>query len=430
MRPSQPALGVRFGIFGTATIAVCLLASCALAIPADATRPGQHWVATWGAAQQVADPANELPAPQWRDASLRQIVPLSLGGSRFRVRISNVFGTEPLYVEGASAALAVAPGKPDVVPQSMRQLTFNGSATVMVPAGAEYYSDSVAMELEPASNLAVSLYFKGEPKRQTSHSGSRANSFLAKGNRVTEAAWADAGKVTHWYVLSDVEVQAPAGAGTLVVLGDSITDGYGVTVDANNRWTDVLAARLRQDGQPVGMVNAGIGGGRMLRDGLGPNLAARFDREVLSRAGVTHALVLIGVNDLGGQHRSGQDSPADRKQLLADLQMAHRQLAERAHAHGICMIGGTVTPYVGSGYYHPEPENEADRQQLNDWIRHSGVFDAVVDFDAALRDGAQPQRMDKAYDSGDGLHPSLAGYRALADAVPLPLLRQRCGDGR
>jgi lysophospholipase L1-like esterase len=387
----------------------------------------QHrWVASWGSAQQIPDAPNELPAANWRDASLRQTFHLSLGGSGVRVRLSNVHGTAPLMVDGASVALAPGPGKASIDPATLRKLTFDGSASVMIPAGAEYYSDAVALEIKPASDLSVSLYFNETPPRQTSHSGARATSFFAKGNRVMDADWTGAGTIARWFVVSDIDVQAPRGAGALVAVGDSITDGYGVTTDGNDRWPDLLAERLRKDGQQVGVVNVGIGGGRMLRDGLGPNLAARFDRDVLSRAGVTHALVFIGVNDLGGLHRNTPDLPADRKRMLADLRLAHRQLAERARARGICMIGATITPYVGSDYYHPEPQNEADRQEINAWIRSSGVFDAVVDFDAALRDPAALQKIAKPLDSGDHLHPSLAGYRALADAVPLDILRRDC----
>lgn len=392
--------------------------------------PGQHWVASWGTAQLAPETANELPAANWRDASIRQIVHLSLGGSQLRVRLSNVFGTAPLLVSAASVARAIAPGSADTDAATMQALRFDGHSTVSIPAGAEYYSDPIAMQLPAGADLAISLHFSGEPARQTSHSGARSTSFLAAGNRTFDTHWPDATKITRWFVIADVDVLAPRSAGALVAIGDSITDGYGVTTDGNNRWADVLAARLRQDsaspGMGIGVVNAGIGGGRMLRDGLGPNLVSRFERDVMARAGVTHALVLIGVNDLGSQHRNTPDLPADRLQLLADLRLAHRQLAARARARGVCLIGATVTPYVGSDYYHPEPANEADRQALNAWIRESGVFDAVVDFDAALRDPAQPQRLAPQYDSGDHLHPSLAGYRAMAEAVPLALLRQRC----
>lgn len=392
------------------------------AVAASPPPTPSHWVASWGAAQQIPNASNELAAEHWRDASLRQVVRLTLGGKQFRVRISNAYGTAPLVVEAASV-MAASAGNP-------RALTFDGRNSVMIPAGAEYYSDAVDMALKPASDLAVSLYFKEAPARQTGHPGARATTFLAKGNRVSEAEWDDATTVTRWYALSDVEVRAPRSTGALVAVGDSITDGYGVQADTNTRWPDMLAARLRGAKQSLGVVNAGIGGGRMLRDGLGPNVAARFDREVLSRAGVTHALVMIGVNDLGGQHRNTQETPADRQQMLTDLKLAHRQLAERARAHGVCLIGATLTPYVGSDYYHPEPENEADRQELNQWIRNSGVFDAVADFDAALRDPAKGDRMKAEYDSGDHLHPSAAGYRALADAVPLAALRKQCGAAK
>jgi lysophospholipase L1-like esterase len=400
------------------------------AVAASPPPTPSHWVASWGAAQQIPDASNELAAEHWRDASLRQVVRLTLGGKQFRVRISNAYGTAPLVLDGASVALTQAPGQADILPPTLRALTFDGHGSVTIPAGAEYYSDAVAMELKPSADLAISLYFKGEPARQTAHNGARATTFLAKGNRVMDATWADAGKVTRWYAISDVEVQAPRNVGALVAIGDSITDGYGVPPDTNTRWTDVLAARLRDNKQTLGVVNAGIGGGRMLRDGIGANLVSRLDRDVLSRAGVTHALVLIGVNDLGVQHRNGPDAPADRQQLLADLKLAHRQVAERAHAHGICVIGATVTPYVGGDYYHPEPENEADRQELNQWIRTSGVFDAVADFDATLRDPSQPARIKPVYDSGDHLHPSLAGYRALAETVPLAALRKQCGAAK
>ncbi len=423
MRASQHKLYAWMMVFSL------LAGAGAQAAPKPAGAAPWRWVASWGTAQMVPEAQNELPAAQWRDGSLRQLVRTSLGGNVLRVRVSNAFGTAPLALEAASIARAVALGQPDVDPATIRPLTFGGRTSVMIPAGAEYYSDPVTLPHGPGSDLAISYYFKGEPARQTGHPGSRTTSFTLPGRHEADAQWPEAGKVVRWYALADIEVQAPRGTAAMVAVGDSITDGYGTTTDGNDRWTDFLVARMAREKLAMGVVNAGIGGGRMLRDGLGPNLASRFERDVLGRSGVTHALVQIGVNDLGGQHRAGEDTPEARAALLEALKVAHRQLVERAHAQGICVIGATVTPYVGSGYYQPAVHNEEDRQALNQWIRSAGVFDAVADFDAALRDPAQPERLAKALDVGDGLHPSIAGYRAMADAVPLDALR-RCGAAR
>jgi len=395
-----------------------------VALAAGAAQPSPQWVASWGAAQQIPEPHNELAPQYWREATLRQIVHTSLGGERLRVRVSNAFGTEPLAIGAAGIALARAPGDAAVDAASARPLTFDGRANVTIPAGGEYYSDPVALPHKAGADLAISLYFQDAPARQTGHPGSRATSFVGSGNQVAAATLDEPTKVEHWYALADVEVQAARGTRAIVAIGDSITDGNGATTDGNNRWPDLLAGRLRTAKLPMGVVNAGIGGGRMLRDGLGPNLVSRFERDVLGRAGVSHAIVMIGVNDLGGLHRNKPDDPAARARMLEDLRLAHRQLVERAHAQGVCVIGGTITPYSGSDYYKPAPVNEADRRQLNEWIRTSGVFDGVADFDAALRDPAQPELIRKEYDKGDGLHPSPAGMRALADAVPLAALRK------
>ncbi len=420
MRSSQ--LSVR------ALLAAFLLSSAASYAAESVPKPGArnlHWVASWGTAVMVPEGQNELAGEHWQDASVRQIVRTALGGDKLRVRISNAFGTTPLMVEGASVALALAPGKPDVDPKSHRRLTFSGHNSIMVPAGAEYYSDPVLLTHPVGADLAISMHFRGAPTRQTGHPGARTHTFLTKGDKLADAAWPEATKVTRWYLLSDVEVLAPANIGAVVAIGDSITDGYGTTPDANERWTDVLAKRLRENGGALGVVNAGIGGGRMLRDGLGPNMAARFERDVLGRSGVTHAIVFIGVNDLGVMRRNGDDIPAARQQMLADLKTAHTQIVERAHTKGICMVGATVTPYTGGDYYKPGLDNEADRVALNDWIRNSGVYDAVADLDAALRDPAKPAQLKAEFDSGDHLHPSIAGLRAIAEAIPLNALR-RC----
>jgi lysophospholipase L1-like esterase len=406
------------GVFGV------LLSGCA-AVP-GASPSGEHWVATWGTASIVPDEKNVLPAEQWRDASLRQVVRASVAGAGVRVKLTNVHGTQPLVIDAASVALSSGPGRADVT--NLRPLRFGGSASVTIPAGAEYLSDPVDLAVAPGADLAVTLHFPAEPARQTSHPGSRATSFVARGNVVNEAAWPQAEKVTRWYQLAAIDVKAAPAAHAVVAIGDSITDGYGVQPDTNARWTDALATRLRASGLgEVGVVNAGIGGGRLLRDGIGPNMTARFNRDVLEHAGVTHAITMIGVNDFGVEHRNKQDNPAQRQALLNDLKEAYRQLVARAHAQGVCVIGGTIGPYAGSDYYKPGPDNEADRQDYNRWIRESGTFDGVADFDAVLRDPARPDHLLKAYDN-DGLHPSIEGYRKMADAVPLDALKT-CRSG-
>jgi lysophospholipase L1-like esterase len=406
-------------------VSIGSLAGCANTPAAPKPADGR-WVASWGTAQLVPGTQDELPAPQWRDSTLRQVVHVSLGARLVRVRVSNAFGTQPLTLDSASLALAAAPGRSGVYRASIRPLRFDGRAAVTIPAGAEYASDAVELPHAAGADLAVSMHFLSEPARQTSHPGARATSFVASGDQVLEAQWTHAEKLTRWFQLAAIEVLAAPGvheAHSVVAIGDSITDGYGTTTDGNDRWTDALSARLRAAGvTDIGVVNAGIGGGRLLRDGLGPNLVARFERDVLARAGVSHAIVMIGVNDLGVQHRNNEDTPAARLQLLDELKQAHLQLVERAHARGVCVLGATITPYAGSGYYKPNADNERDRQAYNGWIRGSGVFDSVVDFDAALRDPARPDQLLKAYDN-DGLHPTLAGYKAMADAVPLARLQ-------
>jgi len=419
-RQSRLSAAVSAAVF--AAVSAAGLAGCAATgTGAEAPARDAHWVASWGTAQLVADGPNALPAARMSDVTLRQLVRVSLPGRRLRIRFSNVFGTEPLVIGAASVGLSRGPGQAGA--GGVQALRFGGSAAVTIPAGAEYLSDPVELVHAAGADLAVSLHLAAAPARQTGHPGARATSWLAQGNRVMDGDLDGADKVTRWYLLAGVEVAAAPSAHAVVAIGDSITDGYGVNPDSYGRWTDHLAVRLRAAGvSDAAVVNAGIGGGRLLRDGLGPNLASRFERDVLGRPGVSHAIVMIGVNDLGVQHKDGQDDPAARARLLEDMRQAQRQLVARAHDAGVCVIGATITPYAGSGYYRPGPENEQDRLAYNRWIRESGTFDGVIDFDAALRDPGRPERLRAAYDN-DGLHPNAAGYKAMADAVPLEQLR-------
>jgi lysophospholipase L1-like esterase len=302
-------------------------------------------------------------------------------------------------------------------------LTFGGEPDVTIPQGADYLSDPVAFRADPLSDLAITLHIDEPPAQQTGHPGSRATSYLAHGDLVSAPDLPDAKQVNHWYFISGVEVPASSSGAAIVALGDSITDGHGATLNGNDRWPDDLARRLQNHPatRGIGVLNEGIGGNRILLDGLGPNALARFDRDVLAQPGVRYLIVLEGVNDLGTLTRTGEVPQPAHQTLVHRILSAYAQMIERAHEHGIQVIGATILPYVGSDYYHPGPASEADRQAINQWIRAPGHFDAVIDFDKVMRDPAHPDRLLPAYDSGDHLHPSAAGYRAMADAIPLAL---------
>ena len=300
---------------------------------------------------------------------------------------------------------------------------FSGRPEVTVPAGADYISDPVEFPVAAQSDLAITLHIDVPPAQQTGHPGSRATSYLAHGDRVSAPDLPDAKQVEHWYFIAGVDVAAPAQVAAIVVVGDSITDGRGTTTNGNNRWPDLLAKRLQAvpATQTLAVLNHGIGGNRLLLDGLGPNALARFDHDVLAQAGARYLIVLEGINDLGTLTHDGEVSQAEHDALVRRILSAYEQMITRAHSHGIQVMGATILPFVGSEFYHPGPVSEADRQAVNQWIRTPGHFDAVIDFDRALRDPEHPDRLLAAFDSGDHLHPSLAGYAAMADAIPLSL---------
>jgi lysophospholipase L1-like esterase len=339
------------------------------------------------------------------------------------VRLSNTFGTEALHLTSVHIARPISPASSEVDPTTDKALTFAGSGDVIIPPGADYISDPLEYPVAALSDLAVTFHLETQPAHQTGHPGSRATSYYIHGDAVTAARLNDPKQVDHWYQVSEIDVLAAPGAASVVALGDSITDGHGTTTNGNDRWTDVLAQRLQAlpNTRNIGVSNQGIGGNHLLTDGLGPNALSRFDRDVLAPSGVRWVIVLEGINDLGGLARNGEVSPAEHAALVQRMLAAYQQIILRAHAHGLHVIGATITPFAGSDYYHPGPLSEADRQAINHWIRFVGHFDAVIDFDAVVRDPQQPARLLPAYDSGDHLHPSPAGYRAMGNAIPLEL---------
>jgi lysophospholipase L1-like esterase len=399
-----------------------LAVAAAVAAPLHANeRDG--WTAAWAASQMIPAGDQVVPGEWLDDATVREVVRVGLSGPRLRLRLSNAFGTGPLAIGGVTIAHSADAGTPRISGDAIT-VHFGGRADTVIPAGAEMWSDPVDLAVTAGADLTVSLYLPAAPTPPTGHPGSRATTYFVHGNQTGAADLADAQTAPRWLTVAGIEVFAPK-ARAIAVFGDSITDGYGVQPDTNLRWTDDLAERLRADPKfgAVAVLNEGIGGNRLLADGLGPNALARFDRDVLSQPGVTHLIVLEGVNDLGTLAKDAPATPEQHAALVAQAIEALRQIALRARAHGIVAIGGTIMPFGASKLYHPDAATEADRLAINAWIRAPGHFDAVIDFDAAMHDPAAPSRLDPKLDSGDGLHPSLGGYRAMAAAVPLALLR-------
>lgn len=383
------------------------------------------WTPTWGAAMTAPYGTETLPDGALSNATLRQIIHLSAGGSHIALRITNAFGTTPLEFKDIHVALRSVDGAVGAIDAaSDHAVLFGGERAVTVPAGAEYVSDPVTMPVKALSDLVVTMETAATPATPTVHAGARATSFLVSGTHAADAGLSAPQTFVRWYFLDGVLVSGPGAATrSVVALGDSITDGHGATTDGNDRWTDVLAARLNGASNGMGVVNEGIGGNRVLLDGIGPSAAARFDRDVLANPAVTNLLVLEGINDLGLLDRTEAHPQAVHDALVLSLETAFHAMVNEAHQHGIHVLGATLTPFVGFGYYHPGPASEADRVKLNDWIRHSGAFDAVVDFDSVLRDPAHPAQLLPAYDSGDHLHPNPKGYARMGQAVPLAALQ-------
>ena len=403
-------------------IPAAALATLLWLVPLAASAADPMWIGSWASSQQMPEPANALPPGALEDATLRQIVHLSLGGQSLRVRLSNAFGTEPLHVTNVHIAKSLSPASPALREGTDTIVTFAGAPNLTIPAGADYISDPVAFDAPPGSDLAVSMHFDHAPAQQTSHPGSRSTSYLVHGDLVSAPDLPGARTFDHWFNLSGIEIPVTrTNESVVVTLGDSITDGHGATTNGNDRWPDDLARRLMEAGLPRSVLNRGIGGGRILLDGLGPNALARFDRDVLAEPGVRTLIILEGINDIGTFDRAGTLPPAAHAHLVADLTAAYAQMVMRAHSAGIKVYGATLTPFAGNPTYDPHPLSEADRIALNDWIRVPGHFDAVIDFDRAIRDPASPNHMTPAYDSGDHLHPSAAGYQAMAAAIPLNL---------
>ena len=424
-RPS--ALGRLPATLAAAALVAALLFSALPTLDAQAGGD-RHWVGTWATApvERPAPPPDGgrggAPPTTINNQTLRQIVHTSLGGDRVRVIFSNAFGTAPLPVGAARVALRANGAA--IVDGSSRALTFGGSPSAAIPAGTVLFSDPVDLAVPAMADLAVDLFLPGDASGaspMTTHNGALQTSYVSTtGNHAGATALPVATDTQAWFFLARVEVLTPASASAVVIFGDSISDGTASTPDTNNRWPDHLARRLAAAGMPVGVLNLGIAGNQVLSDGLGVSALARFDRDVLAQSGVSHVVVMEGINDFG---IGGASGPA-----AADLIFGHQQLVTRAHAQGLRIYAGTLTPFEGTNlgflpnYY--TPENDAKRRALNEWIRTAGVYDGVIDFDAAVRNPTQQGRLLPRYAASDNLHLNDAGYAAMAATVDLGLFRR------
>jgi lysophospholipase L1-like esterase len=386
--------------------------------PAAAARRG-GWVTSWTASPQTASPRT-LAAVGFDDQTLREIIFPSVGGDVIQLELTNVFGTSALRIGHVTVALAAQGAL--VVPGTIHPVTFGGSSSVQIPAGEQVRSDPVAIQVLPQQDLAVSVYLPGQTGRATFHSAAQqVNWVSAAGDHAAEAG-SDAftAATPSWYYVSGLFVRSPVAGGTVVTFGDSITDGVGSTVGGNGRWPNDLARRLDGlAGPTLAVADAGIGGNRVLAGSrwYGPSALARFSRDALGQPGVRDIIVLEGINDIGfssGPHTSHTDISAG--QIIA----GYEQLIAMAHARGLRIFGATLLPFQGAGYY--SRVGEATREAVDTWIRTSRAFDGVVDFDAVMRDPADPLRLNPEYDSGDHLHPNDAGYQAMANAINLQML--------
>ncbi|PWU02053.1 MAG: GDSL family lipase [Terriglobia bacterium] len=350
------------------------------------------------------------------------IVRTSIGGRRARVQLSNAFGASALKI--GAAHLALRDRGSAIVPSSDRALTFGGKAQFAIPSGAEALSDPVDLDVPKLGDLVISIYVPGDAGSPTNHLTGLHTTYISKAGDFSGAAtFPDANTTQSWYWLSGVHVLAPPDAGLIVAFGDSITDGATSTPDTDNSWPSHLARRLAANKSTANLaiVNEGISGNRLLNDGAGISALARFDRDVLAQPGVKWLIVLEGINDIGFAALPG--AQASDTVTADDLISAHKQIIERAHLHGIKAIGATLTPYTGALYY--TDRGEELRQAFNEWIRNGKAYDAVIDFDMAVRDTENPKQIRAAYNIRDHLHPNDPGYKAMADAVDLSLFNRR-----
>ncbi|KAE8393130.1 SGNH hydrolase-type esterase domain-containing protein [Aspergillus alliaceus] len=388
---------------------------------------------------QLTEPANLPPPPYnsstsiFQNTTIRQTIRVTQPGDEIRVRLSNAFGLDDLSITKVAVSLSAGQklGTSIVQPNTTKEVAFSDSPDTIIPNGGLVVSDPINLSVKAQDTLTIDIYLQhGQSGGAiTSHPGSRTTSWMSFGNWVGRTNFTDSSvnSVDHWYFISAIEALLPPTARSCALVGDSITDGRGSDTNKNNRWPDLLLAKMQQNPKTtsIALLNQAAGGNRILADGLGPNVLARLDRDVLAQSGVQYAIVFEGVNDIG----VADTDPASQEKIGDKLIASYQQIVTRLHAAQIPVFGATITPFGAPGNAsntqpYSDPEREKTRQRINEWIRTNGLFDAVLDFDRVLRDPEAPSRLKSEYNSGDYLHPNAAGYQALADYFPLGLFEE------
>jgi len=375
-----------------------------------------RWVGTWATAPQLVETKNNPPAPGLTNNSLRQVVRVSIGGKTLRVKFSNEHSKSPVTLK--SAQIAASKGGSAIDLKTNKPLTFNGKTDITLAAGAVAYSDPISFTLTPRMDVAITLYLGETSSDITGHPGSRTTSYLLPGNNTAITDFTGAVTTDHWYIINGIDVKASGKTASVAIIGNSITDGRGSTTNQQNRWPDILSERLLQNKKTnkIGVLNMGIGGNCVLAGGLGPTAMVRYERDILNQAGVRWAIVFEGINDIGNLPNN-ETAATNRSKTLID---AYKQMIEKAHAKGITIYGATIMPVKNNGYYGSY--REVCRNTVNEWIRTSGEFDGVIDFDKAMRNPADSAKMiDTLQD--DYLHPNVAGHKTMGESVDLYLFK-------